>query len=242
MSASGVQSSLDRLNAASATYQQLRGMSNRDVLEKQGRKLQLAVYRELRAIRPRKGSIRSNILERLKAGKFIHIRESVQKQVRERIIVDQIVDHGKIRRGKKGRTNLVDLGSRDSGQEHWKKAALASQYVEREISVRESGIGFLAVSMLYPDGIRDGAVAKSRYGPGLSRLGITVDQNSSMARFEWLDKTGLAASALEGVEARKGQGAISTGVDRVTADIVKYNERKLAELARATLRAAGAKP
>jgi hypothetical protein len=243
VSASGVQTSLGNLNSALATYQMLRGMSNADVLRKKGKDLQMVLAGELRAIRPPKGSIRTNVLARLKAGKFINIRESVQKRVRERVVVDQLVNHGKVLTGKKsGRTQLVDLGSRQSGQEHWKYRALASQMVLREIAVRESGIGFLSVSARYPANLADGMVAESRYGPALSKVGIQADQNSALLRFEWLENTDIAKAAVQGMGAKRATGAVTRTLDRVTADIVVYNQRKLKELAQATLRATGARP
>jgi hypothetical protein len=246
---SGVTTSIANLNSALTTYQVLRGVSNLDVLKKQGIKLKFALYRELRAIRPPKGSIRSNVLARLKAGKFIRIRESVQKEVRERIVVDNILNHGKIlgtRGGKKGRTQLINFGSNnireDHGQAHWKSRALASQMVEREINVREAGIGFLAVSARYPGGVVDGATSTSRFGPDLARLGIMVDPASALLRFQWLEDTNIARASVRGVTARKGERAIAGAIDSVASDIVTYNQRKLLELGTATLRAMGARP
>lgn len=196
----------DDLNAILPEYKALSGLTDLDVLQKQGGKLGFAIYKELRNTVPVKGSIREALLARLHAGRGIHIRDSVRQSVGSKYAS----------KTKSGRSRRFKLN-------------VQQELVRREIAVRESGRGVLGISIYYPKVLKDEGKAISRYGQVLSQVGIVIDPENKYAQFLWPGISAESQSVAGGINRPVGQRAVDRGAASVLADIEIYTERKKAE-------------
>jgi len=111
------------------------------------------------------------------------------------------------------------------------------EYVRREIAVRSSGRGFLAVSARYPIKVSQGLKAISRYGSALSDVGLRINKDNGYVRLAWQGLSIQGKAAAEGITAERGQEAIATAVAAVNEDIQVYVKRKQMELVKRAVKA-----
>jgi len=213
---------LDALNAKLAQYQVLSRKSWPEVLAKQGGKLGFSLAQHLRGLAPAKGKVRAEALARLKAGGGLHIRPSVERAITFKYGARSRLSDRKVIFGSAGVTTIRKRGRRLN---------LRALMAEREISVRESGRGFVSVSARYPQTLRKVDKAKSRYGPALSEAGVTANDEGGQAKFTWDPSEGaLAASATAGMSRPRARAVIALAMRDVSDDIGVYLSRKQAEL------------
>jgi hypothetical protein len=196
----------DDLNAILPEYQKLSGLTDADVLSKQGGKLGFAVYKELRSTMPVKGSIREKLVARLHDGRGIKIRDSVRESVAAKYAS----------KTKAGKTRRFKLN-------------IEQEMVRREIAVREGGRGVLSISIKYPKTISDQQKSISRYSQLLSQVGIHLDAENRYAQFLWPGISRQSKSVVGGINRPIGQEAIDRAAKTVLEDIKTYTTRKHAE-------------
>lgn len=203
------------LNQALALYQTFSRKSAEDVIQKQAGKLAFNIKQAMRGIVRPKGSIRSELLARLSAGKGISIRPAVKEAVKAKRESRKLTPSGKVRRF---------------------KLNLRQEMVRREIAVRESGRGVLSVSSRYPSVIRQTSVATGKGKQVLSAVGVKTGQEGGFARFVW----GESGTTSERLAAAMGGGKPRTALNQALIatrdDIMKYVREKQAKLAAQTVK------
>lgn len=216
-----VRDNIADLSKVVGEYQVLRGLSSKDVLTKQGGKLGREMYFSLRATAPTKGSVRALILARLKEGKGIRIRESVQRAVTAKF---------KARLQKK-QEKFEDKfwGESASGQHNW-KWLLRQRMVQAEIGLRESGRGVLGYSTRYPTTLLMAGKVLSKYKFLLSEANVRLKQDGGSASFEWSGQKQSATAVAEGIGRPRAQAAIVQAIRATKQDILLYVRRKQHEV------------
>lgn len=218
-----INDNLNSLNTALNRYAELTGKSPEDILLKQGGKLGYALRVRLREAMPAKGSIRAERLEALKRGEGVRVGPHIERSVAAKYQARTNLDTRKtvFGRSKAGKTSVTRGG---------KRLNLRALMVQRELSARESGRGFLSISARYPRILQRQQVARSRIGPELSKAGINA--NADTMTFSWTGGNELAESAATGLSKAKGEKAIAQAIKDVELDILEYVKRKDSENAR----------
>ncbi len=103
---------------------------------------------------------------------------------------------------------------------------------KREIAIRESGSGFLAISAKYPRTLRAREAALSRIGRVLSESNLIVVTDGGSLTFSWNRNNPQAAEALVGLQTPNAQGMIAAAIADRRQDMLAYIQRKLDENAR----------
>lgn len=210
------------LNSVIRLYQQMSGQSSQDVLRKQGGKLGRQMYFNLRRIIPEKGSIRETALARLKAGKGINIRKSVDESVTAKY-ADQF---------KRGQAREEDKfwGESARGHMNW-KFRLQQKKIQREIGLRESGRGIMSLSIRYPFVLSHDVKSISKYNQLLSKVGIVVNAQNQYAQFIWPGISAQSKDVVEGLRRSRVNKEVRAAIITTTEDILVYTRRKQAEIA-----------
>ena len=217
-----VQHNIANLNGALALYQQLRGLTNKEVLEKQGGKLARAMAGALKQVRASKEQIYAEAIAQLKSGRGIRVRQSVKEQVEAKW-------------GAKWAKRVKAYEKNYWGDTLNQGFSKQQEMVRREIAVRRSGAGFLAVTARYPTTLAQGQKALGRFGLTLSMVNLRTDGDSPFARFSWGEFSKMSKRAGQAFLDTKGGAvpvkAIQAALDAVTDDILLYTNRKQQELA-----------
>jgi len=214
MSRTGVEHNIGDLNDALHLYQQYSRLSIDDILKKQGAKLGWAIRQSLaKTKKPSKGIIRQIVIDRLRSGKFIKIRQSVIDRVEKR----RGGVAGKTGKGTSGRTRSFTLTKQQ-------------ELVEREIRVRESGRGVMSVSSRYSGKLKGDNVAGSKYGMELSHAVVRTQNTYGIAQFVWAGVNKQAKPIAEGLTREPGRSAVRDAIAFTTADILLYVKRKQMEV------------
>lgn len=216
-----VKDNIADLNKVVRDYQALSGLSSKDILTKQGGKLGREMYYQLRATAPNKGSIRSLVISRLRAGEPVRIRERVQREVTAKF---------KARfQQKQDRWEDKFWGESASGQNNW-KWMLRQKMVQTEIGLRESGRGVLGFSTRYPTTLLMANKVLSKYKFLLSEANVRLTQEGGSASFEWSGQKQASESVAEGIGRPRAQAAIVQAIRATKADILVYVRRKQREI------------
>lgn len=226
MTSAKIISNLADLNDVVRQYKELSGMSDRDVLAKQGGKLGREIFFQLLHTAKPKGSIREEILQRLRSGRMIKIRPEAVRQATAKW-------KDKLQR-RQARFEDQFWGETGRGMNNW-KWALQSRIVAREIAIRESGKRFLGISVRYPITLDTAGKVFSKHGPILSRSGIKVNQNGGESFFHWTGETRPSSEIAEGLTHPKPERAVLDGIESARIDILTYVVRKQKELGKAVL-------
>lgn len=217
-----IEAELSALQKKLRAYQELSGKTWEEVLSKQGGKLGFLLFQRLRGLAPAKGQVRAERLAALRHGEGIRVRQNARDWATNRTI--STASSLRTRRGIQFRERTKAGGLKRNGRSWWQIA------VAREIAIRESGRGFVAVSGRYPRTLGREQAAVSRYGPELSRAGLIVTGQKGRAEFVWDPGTGhLAASAVHGLERPRGKAALALAVRDLSRDIDVYITRKTEE-------------
>lgn len=225
-----IQNELGLLNADLARYQEVTKKTPQEMLLKQGGKLAYALSHRLRFLMPAKGSIRSERLAGLKLGGGIKIRPAVQEMVMQKYGVRQTIDTRETIFGKRGVKSVLRKG---------KRLNLWALMAQREISLRESGRGFLGFSARFSGiGILKTVARQKwidRFARTLAEAGLTVSQANGVLELAW--QGGVSAQrAAEGLLKPKAQEAIAAAIRDVRQDVNEYLARKARENAAAAFR------
>ena len=228
----GTVSSNERaFNATLKSYAELTGKTFAQSVAKKGADLGFELGSELRSIAPGKGAIRAEALGMLAAGRGIKIRESVIRGTMRRGRVSQTISGRGYRFGKK------QTGTLKSGGSRLNFFALAAK---AEINLRESGRKFVGYSAGYAS-LRNELAARDvsglgydfkkvitdRYNRFLSRVGFSVNPDSTQMVFRW-GGTKVSGEVAKAMQKPKAQKAIARAFDSVTRDMLEYIARKMA--------------
>lgn len=217
-------SNIANLNAALSNYKTLSRLSAHDILAKQGGKLARALSTALRRAAPSKERIAADAMAVLRSGRGLKIRQSVR---------DAVEAKWKGKWAKAVAKHEKHFWGDSIGPEGVSKQR---ELVRREIAVRRSGRGFLSVSSRYPITVAEGQKAISRYGSGLSEVGLKIQDAGGYVRVTWGGRSPQGKSASSGVASAFGQRAVAEAVQSVTDDINAYVLRKQQQLAAAAVR------
>lgn len=217
-----VEEQVNALNAKLRDYQASSGKTWEEVLGKQGGKLGFLLFQRLRGLSPTKGRIRAERLAALRRGEGIRVRQSAKDFASRQTIAT--ASSLRTRQGIRFRQKTKTGGVRHRGRSWWQIA------VARELSLRESGRGFLAVSARYPRTLGATSRALSKLGPELSRAGVIVSGARGKAEFVWDPAASpLAARVVAGLERPRGRAALLLALRDLTQDIDVYVVRKQQE-------------
>jgi hypothetical protein len=226
MNQASVKSNLGDLNRTMVDYHLLSGNSMPETLTKQGAKLVREISFQLRYISRPKGAIRSEIMQRLRAGRFIKIRKSV---------VDSVTAKWTDKAKRKQARAEDQYWGETRGRDNW-KWTLQQQLVKREIGVRESGKGVLGFSSRYSQKLESGLKVLSRYGPELSNIGLEVLPYKGKLVLFWPGKGRIAENVAKGIGDPHPFKAVADAISIVRQDILTYVERKRLEIAKSVVK------
>lgn len=215
---------IEQLNATLNRYANLSRLTPPEVVAKQGLKLGFFLRAELSKLKPAKGSVREARLAAIKSGAGIKVREGALEFARKRTIATA----SNLRTKKDAlfmeRTKAGNV--KRNGRSFWQIA------VDRELSIRESGRGYLSLAgrMRYADkALISGSTYRivDRITREVGRAGMKVTNDGSALAFSY-DNPNI----FEGLDRVKGKAAIQSAMKATEADMLVYINRKLAENAR----------
>jgi len=217
-----IETNVAELNAAILEYARLSGKTVQESLKKQASKLGFNLRKELRGLMPPRGSITTQLVERLKSHRGVKIRPAILKKIFGQGAHTQFGTQRAI-------NNSAVTVRRGRGINLW------AQAIKAEIGARESARGFLGVSASYRGlnaTLEAEAIAISRLGPTLSKASFKAlpDDAGGSIEFEWGPQTsGLSGEAATGINKPKGEAAVNTALINTLEDIQVYLDRKLQE-------------
>lgn len=225
------QDNLDEWNAAFREYSGLVRMSVQEAMAKKGSDFAFRLFSKLRKLSPKKGNIRTERLAALATGQGLRVRPSAIDYARQKTIATGT--NIKTRKDavffEKGRTGKVKSKARS----FWKVA------VDRELSYRESGRGFLALSSRYKSlGVELEAARFAekkqtiydRYGRFLGAVGFKPTPDDSSMTFRWGGNTS-SGNVARTLQRPKPRAAIADALDESRRDMLEYVARKHAQAA-----------
>lgn len=210
---------LDRFNEALRGYQQVTQKTMRDVVVKQGTKLAYALSRRLKAIQPERGSIRAERVSALRAGRGIKIRPGIRESIYRKYHVAEDIYNRRAKIVRRNRTvgSILKRGRRMN---------LPALMAEREINLRERGIGYTAYAARVKNIAALGAGLsstqhKGRYLQILADAELETAPGQSSLTLTW----GAESESGEALSTMDAELAIGEALEEVTADINIYVEQ-----------------
>lgn len=181
-----------------------------------------------RGLMPAKGAVRAERLEAFKAGEGIRVGRAAREFATSKTMAS--ATNIRTRKGANFFEKTKSGKFKKNGRGWWQIA------VDRELTLRESGRGFLAHSQrfsFYDSGERV-AIKRiqrnlSRYGPNLGEFSISATTASGTASFKWGGFSELSNEAVKAMGRTKGQAAIARAISATTENMIPYIERKLGE-------------
>lgn len=227
-----VETTLPKLNQALDMYIRAAGRGVTFALVKQSGELGRNLVLESKGLMPAKGAIRAERLDAFKRGEGIRVSQTAKKYADSKTIAT-----GSSVRTKKAAVFMEKTSRgklKKDGRNWWQIA------VDRELTLRESGRGFVAHSqrlplMLPAEAARYRTVQRrvSRYGPQLGEFSLKADADftseAGKAIFVWGGFSELSNEAVKAMGRAKGQAAIARAIEATTDNIIPYLERKLGE-------------
>lgn len=214
---------IDQLNAGLAEYRRESGKTTSEVLAKKGTDFSFQLSRRLSGLAPGKGAIRAERLAALKQGGGVKVRESVRKSISQKYgVATRISDRTTVL----GRYKSLRKTATSKG----KRLNIRALMVQRELSLREQGIGYLGfAARMNVSRFRAGSGTLQKYGRYrqlLGAAGLRVVEDDQELKFEW---GGGRTEIAEGLSTPDAQQEIAGAVRDVTNDMAVYLERKQAE-------------
>lgn len=229
-----VETTLPQLNKALTAYIRAAGRGVVFGLVKQSQELSRNLALEAKGLMPAKGAVRAARLEAFKQFEGIRVGATARKYADSKTTATASSVRTKgaaifMEKNKKG-----DI--KKNGRNWWQLA------VARELSLRESGRGFLHHAdkfdiMSNPERRiirRLQKNSKSRYGPILGEFAFTSSSDvsngeSGTAEFKWGGFSELSNDAVKAMGRTKGQAAMARAIVATVDNIIPYLERKLGE-------------
>lgn len=213
-----------QLNAAMAQYATLAKLTPPEVLAKQGAKLAFYLRGRLRSLAPEKGRTRAERLAAMQAGEGVKVRPGAIAFARRKTVATAV--NVRTRRDALYMERTRAGNVKRNGRSFWQIA------VDRELSIRESGRGYLSLAgrMKWVDSaLIMGSTARvvDRVFREVGRAGLTVAGNDSTLKLDYANP-----HIVEGLTRPRGQAEVVQALESTRADIMVYVRRKLAENAR----------
>lgn len=229
-----VETTLPQLNNALSAYIRAAGRGVMFGLVKQSQELSRNLAMEARGLMPVKGAVRSARLEAFKQGEGIRVGATARKYADSKTTATA----SSVRT--KGAAIFMEKTSKGkikkNGRNWWQLA------VARELSLRESGRGFLHHADKFDIMSnterrvlrRIQKNSKSRYGPILGEFALTSSSDisngeSGRAEFIWGGFSNLSNEAVKAMGRTRGQAAMARAIVATVDNIVPYLERKIGE-------------
>lgn len=190
-------------------YKQLSGLTNEEVLSKQGGKLAFNYRMALWKTKPAKGAIRAHAIALLMSGKGIKIRPLVKASV--------------IRT----RTDPVLVAARKENRRKLKNKGRAM--VSKEIGLRSSGAGVLGFGSLFPLKLKKSQTSVSRYGKIFGTATVDATPDGGSAALNWAEMNRQSARVTRGYGGPLARAALRAAVQATHDDIMVYIRRKQQE-------------
>lgn len=226
-----VETNLHEFNRTLAQYIGLTKLTPTDALLKQGTKLTYALSKRFGGLKPGKGEITAARRRDMAAGLGLNVREAARAFAFKHTIgtAQNIRTKGMalfMEKTKRGKLKT------DRGQ---KKARTWWQIaVDRELSIRESGRGYVSFAARMGNlerAFKDGRISEKkqldRISREIGRVGLRSAANDSALTFTFNN-----ANIVEGINRPKGRAAVAASLADVRADMLVYIQRKLAENAK----------
>lgn len=221
------QSNIDAFNQALGQYVRLTKLSTQEAVAKKSADFAFRLSRSLSTFAPKKGAIRAERLAALRSGQGIRVRPAVYDQVYK---TKGLVQDIKTRRfGFATRKRI--RGSKLSGGKRLNLQALA---VKKELTLRESGRGFLSYSTRLRSVIQEIAIRDDidvyrsildKYNRFLSSVGFRTSTDEARMTFQWggNKSSGEIAKTLQ---KPRQQRTIAQALDDSRKDMLTYIQRK----------------
>jgi hypothetical protein len=229
---------LQAFNETLAEYLKHTRSNFRDAVVKKSSDFAFRVRKGLAPLKPEKGAIRTERLEALRAGEGIRLSGTARKYAQKFTIATRSSLKTRMAGGYMERARNGKL--KRNGRNWWQVA------VDREISLRESGRGYLALSWRFTSLFSQLRAAGGRFGDEhkqqqvddrlrrfLAGLGFDVTDDGAQVTFSWGgNRTSGEIAAL--LKEPRQQAIISTALREARADMLTYIRRKQAEAAAKT--------
>lgn len=215
---------LSRLQQCAKLYWSVSQKSDAEVVVKQSKELAYDIKRSLRSIAPRKGTIRSEQLSEMRStrGRGLKVRQAAIESVARKynlVLKAEKVVGGKPHFGSKVASWSEKQGAVIKGK-HLNLRQLA---VARELSIRESGIYFMAVSTPRTAEVDGTSETDSRYGQELSEFFLDTSAEEKYSLLRWLGGKG---TALQGMSQTQQLEVLSEAIQYRIDDMMEYVKNK----------------
>ena len=212
MIAYSVETNLAGFNTALRDYIALSRKTPLEAVQRQSGKLGFALSARLRLLAPARGSVRSGQLAAIEGGRGVKVRPSVVAAINKKF---------------EGKSSVMRKG---------KRLNLQALRVQRELNLREQGIGYSGVVARFagveklPPGKRDWL---GRYQQVVSQAGLEARESkfgsNATMELSWSDSD--LARPGEALATPQAQQALAGALAEVQADMQVYIERKQQEAA-----------
>jgi len=224
--AAKIETNLPEFNKTLAQYIALTRLTPADALLKQGTKLGFALSKRFGQLSPAKGQVRAERRREMLAGMGLAVRKKAREFAYRKTMAQ--ATNTRTRQG----ALLMEVTKRGNLKKNartWWQVA-----VDRELSIRESGRGYVSFAARMGSLERlmsSGAVTEKaqidRINRQVSRVGLKAAANDSTLTFTF-ENEGI----VEGISRPKGRAAVAASLADVRADMLIYIQRKLAENAK----------
>jgi hypothetical protein len=227
------QTNLDEFNAALTQYARLSSKGASEAVAKKGADFGWRLSRKLLALAPKKGQVRSERLAVLQAGGGIRIRKAALDYAKSKTI--STATNIRTRKASNYREKTKAGRVKSGARSFWELA------VSRELTLRESGRGFSALSARYKSLSQELAADRfgeqrkrilDRYNRLVSQVGFKRDGDSASLTFRWGGNKSSGDLAVS-LQKPRQQNAIASALNEARADMMEYIIRKQNEAARA---------
>lgn len=227
-----VETSLPQLNNALSAYIRAAGRGVMFGLVKQSGELGRNLVMESKGLMPAKGAIRAERLEAFKRGEGIRVSATARKYADSKTMSTASNIRTKKAAAFVEKTSRGKL--KKDGRNWWQIA------VERELTLRESGRGFVAHSQRMPlflpaeaNRYRTLQRRLSKYGPQLGEFSLKANADTQgetgKAEFTWGGFSELSNEAVKAMGRTRGQASIARAIEATVDNIVPYLELKIGE-------------
>jgi hypothetical protein len=218
-----VQHELGRLNTALREYSRQSHKTTLEVLVKQAAKLSFALRTRFRTLTPPKGEIRSTRLVGLRAGQGVHVRPRVLQSIMAKYGAKSSLDTGRLLLGRRGAATVRSKG---------KRLNITALAIQRELSLRESGRGFLA----YASGIRAERLGGARgivswwgrYAQLLGTVSLMPGVSTDEVTFRW-GQSPASSEAAGAMRKPRAAPQLAGAIRDIRLDMEEYLARKQRE-------------
>ena len=230
------ESNLAEFNATLAEYARLSSKGAAEAVARKGADFGWRLSRKLLTLAPKKGQVRAERLAALQAGGGVRVRQAALDYATKK--TTSTATNIRTRKASNYREKTKSGRVKTGARTFWELA------VTRELTLRESGRGFSALSARYKSlsqqlaADRFGEQRKQildRYNRFLSAVGFKRASNDTSLTFRWGGNKSSGELAVS-LQKPRQQRAIADALTEARADMLVYIARKQAQAAQALAR------